>query len=151
MSAIAAKRPFTPRERIDMISLWLKKYGKEISVLVIDGVRDLVMNINDPIESTEVATLLMKWSYDYNIHIAALLHENKSSETSRGHIGTELDNKSEVIIRIEVDETDKQMSWVDEVMGRGKGTERFAFTINDHVLPEIIEAIAITTEDTAPF
>ena len=144
-------RPFSPAERMQAIDMWLQKHGKDLSVLIIDGVRDLLMNINDPVESTEVTSNLMRWSYDYNIHIAALLHENKSDGSSRGHIGTELDNKAEVVIRIEVDTQDKNISWVREVFGRGKGAEDFPFTITDQGLPEIIESMAGLSSDGAPF
>lgn len=144
-------RPETPAKRIEIIELLLKEYGNKIGVLVIDGVRDLVMNINDPVESTEVATMLMKWSYEYNIHISTILHENKSDGSSRGHIGTEIDNKSELVMRVEKDEHDKSISWIEEVYGRGKGFDRFSFMINDQALPEVVEPTMIVSNDDTPF
>ncbi|OCK44357.1 hypothetical protein BA195_06685 [Tenacibaculum soleae] len=130
-------RPLSPKQRIEAIGLLLEQH--KIDVLVLDGVRDLVMDINNAVESTEVMTLLMRWSFDYDIHIATVLHQNKGDGNSRGHIGTELNNKSETIIRITRDETDTSVSYIEEVFGRGKGFEKFAFCVNEKGLPEVTE------------
>jgi len=143
-------RPFSPKQRIEAISVLLEQH--DVDVLVIDGVRDLLMDINNAVESTEVMTLLMKWSFDYDIHIANVLHQNKGDGNSRGHIGTELNNKAETIIRITKDERDGSVSYVEEVFGRGKGFEKFAFQINEQGLPEVIDGFDLTTDvDAAPW
>ena len=54
-------RPLSPKERIESIQQALIIHKPD--VLVIDGVRDLVWNINDPVESTTVVTMVMKWSF----------------------------------------------------------------------------------------
>jgi hypothetical protein len=143
-------RPFSPKQRIEAISVLLEQH--DVDVLVLDGVRDLLMDINNAVESTEVMTLLMKWSFDYDIHIATVLHQNKGDGNSRGHIGTELNNKAETIIRITKDERDGSVSYVEEVFGRGKGFEKFAFQINEQGLPEVIDGFDLTTDvDAAPW
>lgn len=143
-------RPLSPKQRIAAIELLLQEH--QADVLVIDGVRDLLMDINNAVESTEVMTLLMKWSFDYDIHIATVLHQNKGDGNSRGHIGTELNNKAETILRVTRDTTDINVSWIEEVFGRGKGFEKFAFQINDHGLPEIVDSFDFTVdEDKAPW
>lgn len=143
-------RPLSPKHRIDAIELLLKEH--EVDVLVIDGVRDLLMDINNAVESTEVMTLLMKWSFDYDIHIATVLHQNKGDGNSRGHIGTELNNKAETILRVTKDEKDGSVSWIEEVFGRGKGFEKFAFQVNDEGLPEVIAGFNLSVDvDEPPF
>jgi hypothetical protein len=137
-------RPLSPKQRITAIELLLMQH--KVDVLVIDGVRDLLMDINNAVESTEVMTLLMKWSYDYDIHIATVLHQNKGDGNSRGHIGTELNNKAETILRISKNETDPSISTIEEVFGRGKGFNKFAFRVNDHGLPEVIDALESTSD-----
>ncbi|TVZ55619.1 AAA domain-containing protein [Lutibacter sp. Hel_I_33_5] len=144
-------RPLSPKQRIQAIELLLKEHNG-IDVLVVDGVRDLLMDINNAVESTEVMTLLMKWSFDYDIHIATVLHQNKADGNSRGHIGTELNNKAETIIRITKDAVDGNISYVEEVFGRGKGFEKFSFQISDDGLPEVIESISNSVSvDKAPW
>jgi len=147
-----ALRPFTPKQRVEIIETILKLYSCD--VLIIDGIRDLLMDINNAVESTEIVTKVMKWSYDYDIHIANVIHQNQSDGKVRGHIGTEIQNKAETIIRITKDEQDRNRSWVEEVYGRGKGFDKFAFEINENGIPVIIDTITNVTnfnEDDTPF
>lgn len=144
-------RPLAPSSRIDAIDLLLLEHKPD--VLVIDGVRDLLMDINNAVECTEVMTKLMKWSFDYDIHIATVLHQNKGDGNSRGHIGTELNNKSQAILRVQKDTTDVNVSTIEEVFGRGKGFEKFAFEITDEGLPQVIDDfnIDVSSLNEAPF
>lgn len=143
-------RPLSPKSRIEAIKILLEQH--KVDVLVIDGVRDLLMDINNAVESAEVMTLLMKWSFDYDIHIATVLHQNKGDGNSRGHIGTELNNKAETILRVTKDTTDSSVSWIEEVFGRGKGFEKFAFQINEVGLPEVVEEFDLTVDvEAAPW
>ncbi|QOD60629.1 AAA family ATPase [Polaribacter haliotis] len=144
-------RPYSAKERVEAIVLLLKEH-KDIDVLIIDGVRDLVMSVNNDVECTEVINLLMKWSFEYEIHIATVLHQNKGDGNARGHLGTELYNKSQSIIRITKDENDSSVSTVEEVIGRGKGFEKFSFRVNDNGLPEVCElALNSINVDKAPW
>jgi hypothetical protein len=143
-------RPLSPKQRIEAIELLLQQH--KIDVLVIDGVRDLLMDINNAVESTEVMTSLMRWSFDYDIHIATVLHSNKGDGNSRGHIGTELNNKAETILRITRDETNTNISSIEEVFGRGKGFKKFDFQVNEQGLPEVIKPeFGVVNLDKAPF
>lgn len=45
----------------------------------------------------------MQWTDDRQIHIHTILHQNKNDENARGHIGTELNNKAETVMQVEVD------------------------------------------------
>ncbi|WP_435263874.1 AAA family ATPase [Tenacibaculum sp. nBUS_03] len=145
-------RPLSPAQRIEAIGLLLEEH-KDIEVLIIDGVRDLLMDVNNAVECTEVMTLLMKWSYELDIHVAVVLHVNPKDGKARGHIGTELMNKSQTVIRITKDETDGNISWVEEVLGRGKGFDKFSFSVDKKGLPVIVEPIYSyeSDEDDPPY
>ena len=41
----------------------------EIGMVIIDGIRDLLFDFNDPGESMEIVCSLMRWSQERNIHI----------------------------------------------------------------------------------
>lgn len=69
-------------------------------LVVIDGIRDVVFDINSPEEATITATNLMKWVEMYNCHIINILHQNKGNDNARGHLGTELVNKSEITFKV---------------------------------------------------
>lgn len=62
----------------------------DVGLLIIDGIRDLMYDINSPSESTDLINLLMRWSSGYDLHIHTVLHLNKGDDNTRGHIGTEL-------------------------------------------------------------
>jgi len=132
-----ALRPLTPKERVVKIEEILASIPCD--VLIIDGARDLIMNINNPDESTEIVTKLMKWSYDYNIHVSTVIHQSTEGK-ARGHIGTEIENKSETVIKVSRQEDDINVSEIEEVYGRGKGFDKFTFFIDDEGLPVIGEA-----------
>lgn len=147
-------RPYSPEERVTIIREVLNLKGSESSLVVIDGVRDLIYDINNAIESTTVVTDIMKWSQVYDTHIACVLHSNKADGNARGHIGTELTNKSETVIKITRDEKDINISHVEEQYGRGRGFEAFSFQINKKTsLPEIVQAVigGDFDDDNLPF
>lgn len=112
----------------------------DLGLVIIDGIRDFVYDINSPGESTEVISKLMRWTDDRQIHIHTILHQNKNDEHARGHIGTELNNKAETIMQVEVDKEDKNISVVEAVHIRDREFEPFAFRINEEVLPEAVES-----------
>jgi hypothetical protein len=82
----------------------------------------------------------MQWTDDRQIHIHTILHQNKNDENARGHIGTELNNKAETIMQVEVDKDDKTISVVEAVHIRDREFEPFAFRINEDALPELVES-----------
>lgn len=78
----------------------------------------------------------MQWTDDQQIHIHTILHQNKNDEHARGHIGTELNNKAETVMQIEVDKNDTTISIVSVIHIRDKEFKPFAFHINQDALPE---------------
>ena len=111
----------------------------DLGLVIIDGIRDFLYDINSSSESTEVISKFMQWTDDKQIHIHTVLHQNKNDEHARGHIGTELNNKAETILQVEVDKEDKAISVVEAVHIRDRDFEPFAFRINEDVLPELVE------------
>jgi hypothetical protein len=135
---ILALRKYTPEERLAIVEYALNVIPN-IGLVIIDGIRDFVYDINSPSEATKIISKLMQWTDDYQIHIHTILHQNKNDEHARGHIGTELNNKAETIMQIEVDKDDKSVSVVEAIHIRDKEFEPFAFRINDEALPELVE------------
>lgn len=112
---------------------------EELGIVVIDGIRDLAHDINSPGESTDLITKLMQWTDERQIHIHVVLHLNKGDDNTRGHLGTELNNKAETILQVTKDEFDKDISSVASMFIRDKDFEPFAFRINENSLPEKVE------------
>ena len=115
----------------------------DIGLVIIDGLRDLLFDINSSSEAAEVIGLLMRWTSQYNIHIHTVLHLNKADDNVRGHIGTELNHKAETILQITKNENDGDISEVRASMIRDKEFMPFAFKINDEGLPEMVEGFDV--------
>jgi hypothetical protein len=134
-------RANTPKERAEMIE-WELTVGNpdnNIGLVVIDGVRDLINDINSPEDATFIATKLLKWTANAGCHIVTVLHQNKGDTNARGHVGTELINKAETTISVARDEKDKSVSTVTAEYCRDREFEPFAIRITETGLPEIIE------------
>ena len=68
----------------------------EPDLVIVDGIRDLVNDINDGVLAQEVMEELMHLATEHDCCIVCVLHQNKSGEDHnlRGWIGTELMNKA---------------------------------------------------------
>ena len=143
-------RPLTVAERIDTIEKYL--YLKEPQLVFIDGVRDLVTDINSAEQATEIVGKLMRWSYDLHCHICCVLHQNKADDNARGHIGTEIVNKSESVLSVSKTK-DKSYSLVKSEYTRGMETKEFKFTIDNNipVIDETEMAGSFDNDNTKPF
>jgi RecA-family ATPase len=126
-------RPLTVHERIREIENYI--YLNDLELVIIDGIRDLVTDINSAEQATEIVGKLMKWSYEREIHICTVLHQNKADENARGHIGTEIVNKSETVIQVAKAKL-KEYSVITSVYTRGQEIKEFQFRI-DKGLPVI--------------
>lgn len=129
-------RRFATAERLELIE-WTMKNFKNIGFVVIDGIRDLVKDINSQSEATDIVTKLMQWSEDTGAHILTVLHENFEGGKLRGHLGTELLNKAETVLRVEKLDTDPAYSklYCEDV--RGLDFEPIFFTIDEFGIPYI--------------
>lgn len=131
-------RKYDPAERLELIEYALYN-TQNLGFVVIDGIRDLITSINDEEQSSMISSKLLKWSEELNIHIAVVLHTNKADNNARGHLGTELTNKSESVISIGKDsETQDQMIIKPEYC-RSREFNPFAFKIDDFGNPFIVE------------
>jgi hypothetical protein len=137
-------RSKTPAERLKIIEHIIHN-TENLGFVVIDGIKDLITSINDEAEATMIASKLLKWTEEQNIHIITVLHQNKSDNNARGHIGTELINKAETILSVTRSENNKDISVVEPQMCRNKEPEPFAFEIIDN-LPVLVEDYEIKTE-----
>lgn len=134
---VFALRKYSPHERILFIEKILYKYKPDF--VVIDGIRDLVTDINNQDQATETVTKIMKWTQELNMHILNIIHENKGDKNSRGHLGTEVQNKCETVISVTEDEEIRENSLVSCVFTRTPSKfNDFTITIEDG-LPIILE------------
>ena len=106
-----ALRKYIPEQRISIVEQAIY-HSPDIGLVIIDGIRDMVYDINSPGESTRIISKLMQWTDDRQIHIHTILHQNKGDENARGHIGTELNNKAETVLLVEKTKGNSDISHV---------------------------------------
>ena len=138
-------RSLAPSERLQFIEEEIYRSDK-IGFVVIDGIKDLVTSINDESEATMIASKLLKWTEERNIYILTVLHQNKSDNNARGHIGTELINKAQTVLSVTKAENDNDISIVEPLQCRDIEPEIFAFEINEFGIPVIAENFEVRTE-----
>jgi hypothetical protein len=140
-------RGLTPHERLETIEYALYN-TTNLGLVVIDGIRDLITSINDEDQASMITSKLLKWTEDLNIHIMTVLHQNKGDLNARGHLGTELTNKSETVISISKSSDDNAVSIVQPEYCRDKEFEPFAFRIDEHGIPVVLSDWTATKEST---
>lgn len=130
-------RKYTPDERLQIIDTAIQS-TPDLGFVAIDGIRDLVTSINDEEEATKIASYLLKWTQEKQIHIITALHQNKGDTNARGHVGTELVNKAQTVLSVSLDSHNKSISIVEAEFCRDREPETFAFFVNEAGLPEVI-------------
>ncbi len=133
-----ALRKYTPAQRI-LIAEQAIYNTDNLGLVIIDGIRDMVYDINSPSEATNIISKLMQWTDERQIHIHTILHQNKGDENARGHIGTELNNKAETVLLVEKDKSEENISRVEAMHIRAMDFVPFAFRINQEALPELVK------------
>ncbi len=81
-------------ERFRLFKTAVKRFRP--SLVILDGVRDLLADINDGIKAQEIIDDLMKIAQETDCCMVCVLHQNKGVEdrNPRGWLGTELMNKA---------------------------------------------------------
>lgn len=134
-----ALRQYDTRQRLEAICYVIEN-TPNIGLVVIDGARDIVFSINSEEEATATASLLLRLTEQYGIHLLTVLHTNKGANAdARGHLGAELINKAETVMRVSKDPSDKAVSVVTPEHCRDRDFEPFAFSIDVHGLPYSID------------
>lgn len=130
-------RKFTPGERLQLIDTAIQSIP-DLGFVAIDGIRDLVTSINDEEEATKIASYILKWTQEKQIHIIAALHQNKGDLNARGHLGTELVNKAQTVLSVSRDPNNKNISIVEAEYCRDSEPETFAFYVDEEGLPQLM-------------
>lgn len=96
--------------RLAFIEWLIKKFAPDIVYL--DGVTDLVFDINSQDEATKVGEKLLAWSFSFNCLIVAVIHLTKTTGYMTGAIGTYLEKKCQTAITVAKDEDKEDFSHV---------------------------------------
>lgn len=154
--------------RYYITTLSLRKFGSDISLIatitqiirqrpklvIIDGIADLVTDPNDPKQSAIIYQFLLQASARYDCHIMVVIHANQSAinkdkaepiSRGRGHLGGDLERKSEANIWIEKPESNSNFTNVFFSSTRDITPDNFAFTIDGAGLPHPCDFVEVTS------
>lgn len=135
-------RPYAPDKRLQVIDYALHHLNNT-GLVIIDGSRDMVFDINDQREATITVNSLMRWSDELQLHLINVLHQNKNDLNARGHLGTELVNKSESVISVE---KDGDRSIIKSLQLRDRDFVDMAFGIDEDDKPYLIDNYQATEQ-----
>ena len=123
-------REVEPKARAEILYMAIELYRP--TLVVVDGISDLMYNTNDIAESDSIVGKLMALSTEFNCHILCVLHTNPDSDKARGHIGSTLQRKAETVLYVH---KVGECSVVEPQFCRNEEFEPFAFIIDEEGLP----------------
>ena len=121
--------------RRKLVELAIRKVQPDL--VIIDGIKDLVTDINDAVQATLIMEQLMALAQKHHCCIVNVLHQNKSEadHNMRGSIGTELTNKAFEVYNCEYIE-DRNLFRVSQRLSRRNRVKRkLCYRLNDDGLP----------------
>ena len=128
-----------PDEMVKALPILIKQERPD--VVIIDGIADLVNDINSISESRRLSGLILKLAEEQNCGIVTVIHVNPTNSKERGHLGTWLANKAYGYVSL------TQKCGVVEVSAergcRGKAFQKFSI-----VYDESIHGVTIATQRT---
>ena len=71
-----------------------------IHLSIIDGVADFINSVNDEEEANAIVSFFEQLAIKYDTAIILILHLNPGSDKERGHLGSQLQRKSESVLTI---------------------------------------------------
>ena len=137
----------TKREFISWKLKNLVDNGYTVDLILIDGVADLCVDVNDNVDTRLLVEEVMRWSAIYDCAIIGVIHTNFGSTKATGHLGSHFQKKVETLIN--VSRQDDSVI-VDCQMSRNKAFESFSFKVNKFGLPELDDDLAEVLKEEEP-
>ena len=105
-------------------------------LVILDGIRDLLTDINDGVASQNVVERLMHLASECHCCMVCVLHQNKSLEDRnlRGWIGTELRNKAFEVYEC-AKSSERIFTWSQTDTRKYDIAEGLSFAVNDDGIP----------------
>lgn len=122
--------------RSKMVSLAINQIKPDL--VIIDGIKDLMTDINDAVKATVIMEHLMALAEANNCCIVSVLHQNKSEadRNMRGSIGTELTNKAFEVFECEYLERHEVFKVSQTFSRKHKMQRDFYYRLSTEGLPE---------------
>lgn len=157
---LAGLQPKQVRECINRAITRAARTCGGLALVIIDGVADAVVDVNDPDECNPYVAELHGLAIRHDVPILSIIHQNptsglrpKSPETAkaRGHLGSQLERKCESNIYITKNDDGISVLWSDKMRGApiplGRGP---AFAWSDEHSRHVIVANPFSDEVAQP-
>lgn len=121
--------------RRKLVELAIRKVQPDL--VIIDGIKDLVTDINDAVQATLLMEQLMTLAQTFKCCIVNVLHQNKSEadHNMRGSIGTELTNKAFEVFQCEYIEESDTFKVKHALSRKHRIRKKLYYRLNDDGLP----------------
>jgi len=115
--------------------------SKKYSFVIIDGVSDIIEDSNELKGSKKFVATLRKLATQNDCHILNVIHLNPGdlSHKMKGHLGTILADKSEIVLGVSIDKENDSIRLVQSLAARNRKPNPFAFEISENGNPNIID------------
>lgn len=123
-------RQYNILDRYTIIEEGIKRIRPNL--VVIDGYKELTLDINDQTYSTKLTNKLLQWTTEYGCHITGILHTNPESQKPRGALGTEMINKCSSVLHVEAKGPNSRLK---PLYSRDREFDPFTFCINAEGIP----------------
>jgi hypothetical protein len=116
-------------------------YNENPDFVVLDGISDLALDTNNLKEADELVTNLRIWATENDCHILNVIHQNPNDIQTKmkGHLGTKLQDKSEIVIGVSIDKENDTNRIVQSLASRNRKPDPFEFAIQENGIPVINE------------
>lgn len=124
------------QERLPLLEAAMRKYNPDLVIL--DGIRDLVNDINDGVMAQDVIERLMHLASQQHCCLVCILHQNKGAEDKnlRGWIGTELKNKAFEVYECSKD-ADRIFTWSQTDTRKYDIVDKLKYTVGEDGIPQL--------------
>lgn len=132
-------RALSVDERLAAVKDIAKLYPN-LGLFIIDGTVDIMHDYNDNKEAKAIMNEIMKISENTGAVVAHVLHLAKSTGKTRGHVGTESDNKSDCTIKCFKDEDTNIFTVKCQDLRGNMGFPSYEFMRDEQGFPTLINS-----------
>lgn len=120
-------------ERLELIKhlIYDSKYANKTKLVFIDGIADLMLDVNDMEMSNIIANYLLKWTEERKIHICVVIHAAFGTSKATGNLGSTLIKKAESVLMLAPTDDSKKIIKTIHQYSRGYSFDEFHFSIKD--------------------
>lgn len=126
-------RALSVNERLELIKhlIYNSKYSDDTKLVFIDGIADLMLDVNDMEMSNIIANYLLKWTEEKKIHICVVIHSAFGTSKATGNLGSTLIKKAESVLMLSPTDDSKKVIKTIHQYSRGYSFDEFHFSIKD--------------------